>query len=143
VASRCGSLPKPYQNSLHGRIEFLADQGLLADRAGIHAVRERRNDLAHVPAATVTWEELATSVATIEQTLQQLGAVGPRPKLEYGGKRSELNIIMGLHRYYTRDYKCWIAEDGTPAYQVSWTEVIDPTGSNAAGAQQDAPPAGG
>jgi hypothetical protein len=128
VACRCGSLPKPYQNSLHGRIEFLADQGVVTDRGGLHTVRERRNALARVPAAAVTWDELAADVATVERTLQQLGAVGPRPRLEYGEKRSELNVIMGLHRYYTREYKCWIAEDGAPAYQVSWTEVIDPAG---------------
>jgi hypothetical protein len=137
VASRFGSLPKGYKNSFHGRIEYLADQAVVANRAALHAIRERRNNLAHGAATAVSWTQLVADVHEIDRTLQHLGAVGTRPKLEFRYERSALREVSEPYRHYTRDFRYWVSEEGNPAYEVSWTENILPVGQQVSGAQQD------
>ncbi len=131
VASHVGQLPKSYNNSLHGRIEYLADQGLLTNRGSLRAIRERRNNLAHVAAAAISWQQLAADIDEIERTLRHLGAVSARPKLTFHCERSALREVTEPTRYYTHDFKFWVSEDGKPAYEVSWTENLLPAGQTA------------
>ena len=82
--------PKKYKKSLHGRIEFLNDQSLIANYASLHAVRDLRNLLAHEVSENATWDNLHADLDTVENELQHLGFVGDRPNYEYFGERSAM-----------------------------------------------------
>lgn len=84
------TVPKKYKKSLHGRIEFLKDQGLVANYSALHGIRDCRNLLAHEVSATTTWENLDADLDTIENELQHFGFVDNRPDYKYFGERSAM-----------------------------------------------------
>lgn len=125
IAIRELVLPKDkYKDSLHGRISFLDDEGILSNGKGLHDIRKRRNDIAHGSMSATTWDKLAQDVDKIETTLQQLEIVSARPHLEYYGERSAMQWLEDPKILGTRDFKCGVKENGKPAIEFSWTEKL-------------------
>ena len=57
IGDRGLTVPKKHKKSLHGRIEYLNDQSLIANYDALHGIRDLRNLLAH----EVSWELLRTT----------------------------------------------------------------------------------
>jgi hypothetical protein len=114
------SLPfgRPYRSDFNGRICFLNDRGLLADGVRVHALRNKRNGLAHDPAQSCTWDELENGIQTTDQELQHLQLAGPRPKYEFFGERRPGQPPPG---YVLRlDYRYGLKQDGIVVVEIAW-----------------------
>jgi hypothetical protein len=61
IGDRRLTVPKKYKKSLHGRIEYLNDQSLIANYAALHGIRDLRNLLAHEVSETTTWDNKGRS----------------------------------------------------------------------------------
>ncbi len=121
--SRGITLPQgKYKDNLKGRIEILGDTGVISDAYVLHRLRVRRNELAHDLSKPATWEELSETVNVVEATLQELGYVGSRPKLEYFGERSALSDSPDPNIRWTREFKVGIKENDKIALEWSWTQ---------------------
>ena len=73
IESHC---PGSGARTLEKRIDYLSAAGALAGRAeDLHALRRRRNVVAHETGEAVTWAELSAGVAAIGRELAQLGAI--------------------------------------------------------------------
>lgn len=118
------TIPRRYYNSLHGRIEFLSDQGILAARDALLAIKDRRNDIAHTATAQATWDELNWAVNEIEKALQGIGLVSTRPVYEFHTEKSEAKESTEPGVLFTEDYFYVIKENGKRAVQISWTSKI-------------------
>jgi hypothetical protein len=114
---------KPYRGDLNGRIAFLNDQGKLVDAAKLHALRLKRNELAHESSRSCKWSDLDEAIHVADAELQHLGLVGPRPKFEFYAERNpksptEPGYIMS-HEY------CYGLRVGSEKVaEVSWTVNI-------------------
>lgn len=111
---------RSYRNDFNGRITFLNDQGLLKDASILHALRQKRNQVAHEASHFCTWRELEDAIAIADTELQHLGLVGSRPKYEFYAERNprkkpEPGYVL------TFDYCYGLEVDGEKAVEVSWT----------------------
>ncbi len=109
-----------YRGDLNGRINYLIGQGLLQDGPRLHALRQKRNELAHEASRSCTWKELEEAVALVDTELQHLGLVGTRPQYEFYAERtprpkSEPGYVL------TFDYCYGLKAAGEKAIEVSWT----------------------
>jgi hypothetical protein len=77
IKSRGLTVPASYLRRgrlyLEGRIRFLVDQAIIANGPTLHAIRERRNALAHDVQADVDWHGFVADAAEIERTLRDFG----------------------------------------------------------------------
>jgi hypothetical protein len=80
---------KPYRDDLNGRLQFLNDQGRISYSQTLHALRQRRNEIAHRAASAfdndsaLTWSDVDSAIDTVERVLQDLGLVQERPAFEF------------------------------------------------------------
>lgn len=121
VAARGLTMPKEYRKSLHGRIEFLNDQSLIANCFALHGIRDLRNLLAHEVSQTTTWDNLNTDLDTVESELQHLGFVGDRPEYKYFGERSEMRECDEPGVAFAQDFRFGIKCDDRVTMKVSFT----------------------
>ncbi len=117
-------LKKPYGTDLKGRIDFLADNGHLADRSPLHSIRDTRNQMAHEPAGAVDWPELDRDVAAIHSALYELKIVNEMPKWEIWSERSaakEGEIPKANHTFH---YRIGIKEGDKVIAEIKWTKHL-------------------
>lgn len=88
IAGNSLEMPMPHKTDFNGRIDFLNDRGRLEDAARLHAIRLKRNDLAHDPSCSCTWEDLEAAIEAADVELQALGMVDPRPEYVFYAERS-------------------------------------------------------
>ena len=120
-----GLLLRPhYQNTLKGRIDCLADQGILTKPETLHIIRERRNEIAHEADSQATWDELNADLDFMEEVLKQLGFVGERPQYEFYARRSGGEASSEPGVLFTQEYRYGLKENGQIAIEVSWTERV-------------------
>jgi hypothetical protein len=124
------SVPKKYRNSLEGRISFLSDSGYLHNGTELHAARDRRNAVAHEIREYITWDTLASDIAEVEKTLQQLGLVGARPQLEYFSERSALEPSRESGVLGMRQFRIGVKVEGEPTYEASWEQKLHSVSGN-------------
>lgn len=117
-------LAKPYRDDLNGRIEFLADSGRLPDPGPLHAIRKRRNALAHEPDSFCTWADLEKDTGKIEAALLQFNLVTKSKKLEFFYERSGMYPSEEPDVAFTRRLAYGVKEDGEIALQVTWEEKV-------------------
>lgn len=113
-----------YPANLRGRIEFLRDQGLLANASELHRIHDRRNALAHDKDAVCTWNELEQDSIKIESALQALGIVGARPKLDYYGERSAMRGSDEPGVFAVQEFKIGVKANDRPGIEFSWVEKL-------------------
>ncbi len=82
------SMPRKYHRSLGGRIDFLADAGLLQAAQGLRDVKDKRNEIAHDSNKAASYDDVAQAVDTVEAVLQHLNFVGPRPQITAHAERT-------------------------------------------------------
>ena len=113
-----------YKENLNGRLQYLADKGLLQGTDELHKIRTRRNALAHEPSAACTWEELAEDILLMEVSLVSLDLVRPTEELEYFAERSALQASSepGIRFFYRITYG--VKEGGQPALEISFEKKI-------------------
>lgn len=128
-----GALPAGYRTTLDGRIRFLADQGLAANGPQLHDVRILRNQVSHERQAQATWQELESALSELETALFGLNLVDARPKLEYFGERSGVNLSTEPGVLGTRTFTIGVRENGMPAYEARWEQAIHRLNPNASG----------
>ncbi len=116
------TVPKKYKKSLHGRIEFLNDQGLIADYSSLHKIRDLRNLLAHEVSEMTDWAKLDTDLNTIENELQKLGFVGDRPQYEFFGERSAMRECDEPGVAFAQDYRFGIKCNNRVTMEFSFTQ---------------------
>ena len=116
------TVPKKYKKSLYGRIEFLNDQGLIADYATLHKIRKFRKILAHEVSAKTDWAKLDTDLNTIEHEFQKLGFVSDRPQYEFFGERSGMRECDEPGVAFAQDYKFGIKCNNRVTMEVSITQ---------------------
>ena len=116
------TMPKKYKKSLHGRIEFLNDQGLISDYSALHKIRGLRNLLAHEVAEMADWAKLDADLNAIENELQKLGFVGVRPRYEYFGERSGVRECDEPGVAFAQDYRFGVKLENRVTMEVSFTE---------------------
>ena len=118
----CGfTVPKKYKKSLHGRIEYLNDQSLIANYAALHGIRDLRNMLAHEVSDTTTWDNLNADLDTVENELQHLGFVGDRPDYEYFGERSAMRDYDEPGVAFAQDFRFGIKCNDRVTMEMSFT----------------------
>ena len=115
------TVPKKYQKSLHGRIEYLKDQAEIASYTALHDVRDLRNLLAHEISENTTWDNLSTDLDTVESELQHLGIVGDRPDYRYFGERSAMRNCDEPGVICAQDFRFGIKSDDRIALEFSFT----------------------
>ena len=115
---------KPYGTDLKGRIDYLADEGQIADRTRLHAIRGTRNEMAHEPAGAVNWAELDRDVETIHLALSALKLVGVTPKWEVFSERSAAQEGEIPGSLCTFDYRIGIKEGDKLVAEISWYKHV-------------------
>lgn len=128
ISQRGLSMPRKYRPGLHGRIEFLKDQSLIAWPEQLHDVRDLRNLLAHDMRETVTWEQFDSDVDIVEQVLQSLNLVFKRPKYEFFGERSAAREISEGRGAFAHDYRYGVKEGDNVVYQISFICAVHSDG---------------
>lgn len=121
LADRGLTLTKKYKKSLHGRIEFLNDQTLLANYSALHGIRDLRNLLAHEVWETTTWENLNADIDTVENELQHLGFVGDRPEYKYFGERSAMREYNEPGIAFVQDFRFGVKCGDCVTMEISFT----------------------
>jgi hypothetical protein len=109
-----------YRSDFNGRITFLNDQARLKDAAKLHALRVKRNGLAHEATKSCTWAELEDATTVADSELQHLGLVGPSPKYEFYAERKPRNQPEPGY-VMTFDYCYGLKFGEKKAVEVSWT----------------------
>ena len=95
---------------------------------GFDRIRILRNEIAHNPRVEVSWKELDYAVNWIDDWVRSLPDAPKRPELKFHWERSELVEVLGPPRYYTRDFKWWVTENGRESDSWSFTENLWPVG---------------
>jgi hypothetical protein len=126
-------LPSGYRATLDGRIRFLVDRSLVANGLQLHKVRELRNRVAHEKDAHATWQELEGAFGELETALVSLNLVQPRPQLDFFGERSEITLSDQPGILGTRTFTIGVRENGSTAYQASWTQTLHRLNPDASG----------
>ena len=118
------TIPKNYRKSLHGKINFHHDQGIISNATALHAVKEKRNAIAHEEDAQASWDELERGLTEIEKTLRGLTLVAKRPNLEFYAERSGAEESTKPDVLFAQDFTYGLKEDGETVVSVSWTEEL-------------------
>lgn len=118
------SLPKNYRPTLEGRISFFHDSKQIANGADLHAIRQRRNNVAHDTSSTISWSQLDHDLATVHATLQHLGIIGPRPHFEVKAERSAMQGSQEPDVTGSFDYSIRLVEGDKTAADVKWRVTI-------------------
>lgn len=113
---------KTYRTDLKGRIDYLADNGHLADRSPLHLIRGTRNELAHEPEGAVNWVELDRDVRAIHSALAELKLVGEMPKWEILSERSDAWPGEISEAVCTFHYRICIKQGDTLVAEIKWAE---------------------
>ncbi len=91
--SQNGLMPdRTYRGDFNGRIAFMADSGLLLHATAWHAIREKRNLLAHTLWNKCDWPVLQQAIDTADDELRHLGMAGPKPVFEFFGEQYQSNL---------------------------------------------------
>lgn len=111
------------RQDFNGRICFLADQRRLKDASTLHAIRKRRNELAHETTAydasqpmACGWTDLHQAIITADSELQHLGLAGARPKYRFHAGHE----IMSGPGFLSNDYFYSLLLDGETVFKVHW-----------------------
>jgi hypothetical protein len=115
---------KPYGTDLKGRIDFLADNGHVADRTPLHSVRGIRNVLAHEFAGSVDWAALNSDVRTIHGTLQELGLVRDFPNWNITAERTPAPQPRIPDALITDDYQIVIWDGEKRVADIKWSAHV-------------------
>lgn len=118
------TLSKPYRDDLNGRLQFLADHGLIPNGDVLQEVRRRRNASAHEPEASCDWVVLQRDIEIIETSMTGLGLVKPTPVLEHYAERSAMQGSGEPGVAWERTFEYGVRENGRPAFEVKWTQKI-------------------
>lgn len=110
--------------TLNGKIEFLADSGVLADRQTLLSMKDTRNDLGHEPAAVIDWNQLARDVVTIHATLRELKLVDQMPQFEIFSERSEPIASQDPNVILTTNYRIAITQSGKLVEEIKWSNNL-------------------
>jgi hypothetical protein len=113
---------KPYGTDLKGRIDYLADNGDLADRAHLHSIRGTRNELAHEPGGVVDWAELDRDVGAIHSALSELKIVNAMPKWEIFSERSAAGEGEIPKAICTFHYRISIKQGEKLVAEIKWAQ---------------------
>jgi hypothetical protein len=124
------ALPKDYRSTLDGRISFCNDAGRIPNGAELHAIREKRNHLAHDASSAICWPDLDRDLAAVHITLRHLGLVGERPRFEIKAERSAARESgeRGVLCYF--DYSVSLVESGKAAAEFRWRETVHTDAAN-------------
>jgi hypothetical protein len=115
---------KPYGTDLKGRIDFLADRGLLADGKALHSIRDTRNEVAHEPEEEVTWQHLDQDVRVIHAVFQELGLVDELRKWDVFSERSaaqEGEIADAICSFH---YRIGIRDGERLVAEITWRQHL-------------------
>jgi hypothetical protein len=124
LAATNTSLPKTYRPTLDGRISFFDDSRQIANGVDLHAIRQRRNDLAHDTSSAISWAQLDQDLDAVNATFQYLGFVGPRPHFEIKAERSAMQGSQepGVAGYF--DYSVSLIEGERTAAEFKWRSTL-------------------
>ncbi len=128
IGDRGLTVPKKYKKSLHGRIDYLNDQSLIANSAALHGVRDLRNLLAHKVSETTTWDNLNADLDMVENELQHLGFAGDRPDYEFFGERSAMRGCDEPGIAFAQDFRFGIKCNDRVNMEFSFTRKTHNTG---------------
>ena len=116
------TVPRKHKKSLHGRLEFLNDQGVVANYSSLNKIRGLRNLLAHKFSEMTDWAKLDTDLNAVENELQKLGFVGDRPPYEYFGERSAMRECDEPGIAFAQDYRFGIKCNNRVTMEASFTK---------------------
>ncbi len=111
-----------YGTDLKGRINYLADNGHLADRSPLHSIRGTRNILAHEPAGAVDWVELDRDVAVIHSALFELNVVKEMPQWKISSKQSGAQAGEIPKSDCTFHYRIAIEQGDKMVAEIKWAQ---------------------
>lgn len=117
-------LSRPYRNDLNGRVQYLADHGLIANGDVLQEVRSRRNAFAHEPDAFCDWLVLQRDIEVIEASMTELDLVKTTPVLEHYAERSAMRGSGEPGVAWERTFEYGVRENGKPALEVKWTQKL-------------------
>lgn len=115
---------KPYGTDLKGRIDYLVDNGHLADRSPLHSIRGTRNALAHEPGGAVDWAELDRDVAAIHSALSQLKVVKEMPHWDIFSGRSAAQTGEIPKSNCTFHYRIVIKQGEKMVAEINWAQHV-------------------
>ncbi len=106
------SIPRrqPYGDTLHGRINYLGDNGHLTASAVLHTVRGSRNAIAHDPTDTIDWTKLDNDIQIIHHALVELTFVDRMPDFTVRAERSAAGEGRVPDAICTVDYSIGVFE---------------------------------
>lgn len=117
-------MPTSYRRNLDGRINFLKDENLLLDSAKLHAIRQRRNELAHKKHRHATWKELDNALDVVEAELQALEIVDNRPKYEFYAERTRATVPPKEGVAFAMNCCYGLKQNGEKVVELSWVEEV-------------------
>lgn len=115
---------KPYGTDLKGRIDFLTGQKHLNDASMLHRLRSVRNDLAHEPKGTITWQNLKEDIATINEAMKELKLVDDIPSLEIHAERSAAEESPDPNVNCIWHYKIAVKEADRVVAEIAWSQRL-------------------
>ena len=115
-------IPKKYQNSLYGRIEYLHDKSRISNYSSLHNIRNLRNLLAHEASKTTTWNRLNTYLNIVENELQYLNLVGNRPDYQYFGERSAMQESDDPDILLSQNFRFGIKQNDHVTMEIAFTQ---------------------
>lgn len=117
--------PPKSKQDLNGRIKLLTDAKALHDANQLHALRNRRNELAHeANPSKVDWKELRRAISTVEAELLVLKLINGSPTYSFYYERSGMRERID-NTGCEQDYSFGLKEFGNCVVKVEWTERID------------------
>ena len=114
---------KPRTNQdLYHRIELL--KNALSAPSELHTLRQKRNDLAHPPAAFADWAELGAAIEVVDVELTRLGLIEGRPEYKFFSARSGARNSSDPKYLFEFEYKYGLKQHGDVVLSVSWIDRI-------------------
>lgn len=117
------TMPKMYRTDFNGKIKFLGDNGHLKDAAGLHKLRNLRNDLTHEPRGKATWNELETAIEAADEELQYLEFVEPRPRFEVSAERVSVEPVDPKY-LMSFNYSVILKSEGKKVAEFTWSKHL-------------------
>jgi len=109
--------------NLHNRINTLAKEGRALDAQRLHAIRERRNDIAH-QVWRVELAELEDAIAAVQLQLEAWGLVGRPPRYEAFAERSAARESDRPDSSAMWEWTVGIKRDGRAILAFNWREYL-------------------